>query len=252
MASILSTVHRGTAFEKRSLRLLEKHLSMSLQRVGGKSDGGIDLQGWWWLPAPSSSYASNHKPDSRDAPSIHDVERRRIRVLAQCKATATKLSPNVVRELEGVLFRFMLQRSGGTRSLFGTLPTKLDPDSSNSLGTDLSSPLVAMLISQAPFTRSTILRAMSSPVPFFLLHLPAINLISPEENDYVAEALTEGDIIGAAIWNKALHGADGLLHGEIEARWERNLVGGGRPGLWCRGHRIESWVPPALATTTTE
>ena len=46
----LSTVHRGVAFEERTMRLLQEGLSMSLRRVGGKADGGIDLQGWWWLP----------------------------------------------------------------------------------------------------------------------------------------------------------------------------------------------------------
>ena len=46
----LSNVHRGTAFEKRSLELLQSTMSMSLTRVGGKSDGGVDLLGWWWLP----------------------------------------------------------------------------------------------------------------------------------------------------------------------------------------------------------
>ena len=46
----LSNVHRGAAFEKRSLELLQSTMSMSLTRVGGKSDGGVDLLGWWWLP----------------------------------------------------------------------------------------------------------------------------------------------------------------------------------------------------------
>jgi hypothetical protein len=47
---LLSTVHRGTAFEYRALALLTKHMSMSLTRVGGSHDGGIDLLGWWWVP----------------------------------------------------------------------------------------------------------------------------------------------------------------------------------------------------------
>lgn len=46
----LSAVHRGLAFKKRSLILLQDTLSTSLRRVGGKSDGGIDLMGSWWLP----------------------------------------------------------------------------------------------------------------------------------------------------------------------------------------------------------
>ena len=41
----MSTVHRGTAFEERSLAILHnlKTMTMSLKRVGGKEDGGIGL-----------------------------------------------------------------------------------------------------------------------------------------------------------------------------------------------------------------
>src|SRR6266851_1323834 len=52
---LLSTVHRGTAFEYRALALLTKHLSMSLTRVGGSHDGGVDLIGWWWLPCEKNT-----------------------------------------------------------------------------------------------------------------------------------------------------------------------------------------------------
>lgn len=58
---LLSTVQRGTAFEYRALALLTKHMSMSLTRVGGSYDGGVDLIGWWWVPSskenPSTSRA---------------------------------------------------------------------------------------------------------------------------------------------------------------------------------------------------
>ena len=47
----LSTVQRGTAFEYRALALLTKYMSMSLTRVGGSNDGGVDLIGWWWVPS---------------------------------------------------------------------------------------------------------------------------------------------------------------------------------------------------------
>src|ERR1700733_5325925 len=83
--SQLSTTHRGTAFEERSLKILHDHMSMSLRRVGGKSDGGIDLLGWWWLPPTD--------------PSASEVMRRRIRVIAQCKAEKKKIGPKYVREM---------------------------------------------------------------------------------------------------------------------------------------------------------
>lgn len=60
----LSSVHRGTAFEKRSLNLLQSTMSMSLARVGGRADGGVDLLGWWWLPEAGSLGRIGH-PYSR-------------------------------------------------------------------------------------------------------------------------------------------------------------------------------------------
>ncbi|EPQ53458.1 hypothetical protein GLOTRDRAFT_139694 [Gloeophyllum trabeum ATCC 11539] len=180
---VASAVHRGVAFELRSLRILQAHLSMSLQRVGGKADGGVDLQGWWWLP-------------SRTADAEHP---RRVRVLAQCKAEKKKMGPNYVREMEGVMSR---QRTDAA---------------------------VALLISESAFTAATLLRANSSSVPFFLLHFPA-----------------EGDgAINAAFWNPALAGESGILGGEIDIRWEREPSGGGgRPGLWYKGERLRSLIPP--------
>jgi len=219
LASSLSTTHRGTAFEERSLRILEAHLSMSLRRVGGKSDGGIDLLGWWWLPAPgSSSHAC-----SSTAP------RRRLRILAQCKAEKKKTSPKYVREMEGVLHRYLVSSpptSPPTAPLDGTSSVK--------------SPVVGLLISESPFTKSTILRAVSSPIPFFLLHLPPS--ASCEQDTVVEEAPTW---TGTAIWNPALGGGTGLLGGEIEARWERSLSGSGlgRPSLWWRNEKLRSWTP---------
>ncbi|RDB30439.1 hypothetical protein Hypma_007318 [Hypsizygus marmoreus] len=201
-----SSVHRGTAFEERSLGLLQEHLSMSLRRVGGKSDGGIDLMGWWWLPPNDTNSATKTIPASR----------RRLRVLAQCKAEKKKMGPNFVREMEGVLHRYI--------SLSAHTPTTLPSFSSNQF------PLVALLISESAFTKSTILRAQSSPVPFFLLHLPPV---SPDEQGW----------IGAAVWNPALAGTRGLLGGEMEARWERSLTGDGRPGLWWRNQKLRSWTP---------
>jgi hypothetical protein len=113
------------------------------------------------------------------------------------------MGPNYVREMEGVLGRF-------------------------------PQPAVALLISQSAFTKATLLRAVSSPLPFFLLHLPA-------EED------AEGGEVGAAVWNPALGGVDGLLGGEAEMRWERSsdtlALDPGRPGLWWKGKRLKSWIP---------
>ncbi|KAG2098973.1 uncharacterized protein F5147DRAFT_342498 [Suillus discolor] len=144
MHRTISTVARGTAFEQRSLRLLQECFSMSLKRVGGKSDGGIDLLGWWWLPLSSVSQPTPLKPP-----------RRRIRVLAQCKAEKKKFSPNYVREMEGVWHMHAQDRS---------------PSESNIRVSELGT--VALLLSESKFTTATLTRALGSSVPFLLMHLP--------------------------------------------------------------------------------
>ncbi len=74
-----SKTYIGTHYEYTVLNSLRR-LRLSLTRVGGPSDAGIDLLGQWYLP---------------DEPS------RRLRVLVQCKAYKGYVGPNVVRELEG-------------------------------------------------------------------------------------------------------------------------------------------------------
>ncbi|KAF8526521.1 hypothetical protein BU17DRAFT_28875, partial [Hysterangium stoloniferum] len=206
----LSTTHIGTTFENRSLHVLQSQLSMSLTKVGGKADGGIDLQGWWWLPVPSDGAAR----DVLTWTSPGGIVRRRIRVLGQCKAEAKKLGPRYVRELEGVLARYTTRRG--------------DAQQAN----------VGLVVSQSPFTRATVLCAFSSPMPLFLFHLPP----EPEAD---ADGSSDGGVqggIGSAVWNPALGASYGLLRGEIEARWERPIHGGvGRPGLWWKGEKLNSW-----------
>ncbi|MCJ1368117.1 hypothetical protein MMC16_007256 [Acarospora aff. strigata] len=73
-----STVYKGTFYEYTVLTALRR-LHLSLTRIGGRSDAGIDLLGHWHLPA-------NPRP---------------LRVLVQCKALKEKAGPNLVRELEG-------------------------------------------------------------------------------------------------------------------------------------------------------
>ncbi|KAJ5468246.1 hypothetical protein N7475_005998 [Penicillium sp. IBT 31633x] len=75
-----STVFVGTHYEYTVLNTLRRY-ALSLDRIGGRDDAGIDLVGTWHLP---------------------ERERERaLRVLVQCKSLKAKLGPNIVRELEG-------------------------------------------------------------------------------------------------------------------------------------------------------
>lgn len=73
-----TTTYVGTHYEY-TVKSSLQHLGMSLKRIGGKSDCGIDLLGTWSLPS---------------VPQL-------LKVLVQCKALARKIEPSQVRELEG-------------------------------------------------------------------------------------------------------------------------------------------------------
>ncbi|KAL9025420.1 MAG: hypothetical protein Q9196_005758, partial [Gyalolechia fulgens] len=74
-----SSLYVGTYYEYLCLATLRR-LSFTLTRTGGRSDRGIDLLGHWHLP------------------SIPEP----LRVLVQCKAQNSSLTPSLVRELAGI------------------------------------------------------------------------------------------------------------------------------------------------------
>ncbi|KAJ8509316.1 hypothetical protein ONZ45_g8502 [Pleurotus djamor] len=193
--SALSTVARGTAFETRSIKVLAEALSMDLRRVGGRGDGGVDIVGWWPLPdfGPSSTLPT------------------RIRVLAQCKAEKQKIGPKYIRELEGVLHEHIRKaETGPMASVY---------------------PHIGLFLSESPFSKATILRTLSSSLPFLLLHLPP--------TDSTRTSSGEIDVIGSAFVNPAFSASDGLLRGDVEVRWEWcPKTGDGRPGVWVRGRKL--------------
>lgn len=235
--SKLSTVHRGTAFEHRSLQLLQAHFSMALRRVGGRSDGGIDLVGWWWLPFTAEPEPI-HRPSA--LPDTDGLLRRRLRVLAQCKAEKKKFSPKYVREMEGV---WHLQSKSSA---------SLSPPSSlahESIASD-AYPTVALLLSESPFSQSTVLHTYRSTVPFLLIHLPCSFPSS-------ATPSSASDTEIAVCPNPTL----AHLVKPLAFCWERNPFAshptetdmsiGGRPGLWWQGRKLGSWAPDFPYSDTT-
>ncbi|AEO66991.1 a28503b0-dbe8-4882-b06e-98755c24a144 [Thermothielavioides terrestris] len=83
-----STVYVGTHYEYTASLALARY-GLSLRRVGGVADAGIDLLGTWSLPTPVPTDPARQQH--------HTVQ---LRVLAQCKAVQ-RPGPHLVRELEG-------------------------------------------------------------------------------------------------------------------------------------------------------
>ena len=234
----------GTDFEKRALRFLKGRFSMSMGRIGGPSDGGIDLQGWWWLPPLQSLPVSeDHPAASTMSPSevtelgrgITDAGRRRVRVLAQCKAESKPLGPHYIREMEGVLYAYLVSLVQGSShhrlvlegSAIGVRSTQLCPT-------------IGMVVSQSAFTKASIHRAMASSVPLLLVHLPRLREMEGSRGEL-------SEMHAASLqWNPALGSESGLLGGNLEIRWERESAGeaeGGRPFIYWKGSRLENWIP---------
>lgn len=225
-SAVVSTVLKGVTFENKSLRVLRDHLSMSLRRVGGKGDGGVDLQGWWWLPAECLKHLGVDELTNER----QEATRVAVRVLAQCKAEGKKIGPRFIREFEGTILRNSAYLSAN--ELY---------DSPNR---SVRNAVVGLFASTSPFTKASILQAFSSPIPLALVHLPQPldQSVAPPES--VQANTFSPDILGTLLFNPALGGANGLLRGLVEPRWERSLESlEGRPGLWNNEQRIESWVP---------
>ncbi|KAI8969424.1 hypothetical protein BD414DRAFT_278584 [Trametes punicea] len=231
----VTAVMKGLKFEQRSLCLLRDHLSMSLRRVGGKGDGGIDLQGWWWLPAECLGHVLSSSCNTLES---GETSRRRLRVVAQCKAEEKKIGPRYIRELEGTVLRHSsgIAQTGSDIAVAGITRDAL----------------VGMFISISPFTKASLLQAYSSPIPLALLHLPEQS--DGHQSDGLSDSpLAEGmapiseqasALPGTLVFNPALGGHTGLLRGMVEPRWERSPHDtSGHPGLWSNGKRIQSWTP---------
>ncbi|KAJ3567873.1 hypothetical protein NP233_g6078 [Leucocoprinus birnbaumii] len=212
-----SHVHRGTRFESRALALLEQRMSMTLRRVGGKGDGGMDLIGWWWLPHISQDVLTT-------------CHRRRIRIIAQCKAEKKKIGPKYIRELEGVLHRYHTLSSLKTDPEPGTGPAQIPAAIPIEAIHYPHIPSIGLFLSESPFTKATVVYAQSSLIPLLLIHLP------PDDQDGALDQSLPSckNELGTAIWNSALAGDQGLLGGGMEIRWERSNKSLGRPGLWWK------------------
>ncbi|KAK8849614.1 hypothetical protein IAR55_004949 [Kwoniella newhampshirensis] len=261
-----TTIDIGTSFELHALRFLTERLFMTLRRVGGAGDGGVDLRGWWWVPrgAPSGIKASSPNPDPNPNPNLisrsttseaqirkgnndgdMDVDgAKRIRVMVQCKAEKNSVGPRAVREMEGV----MSQLQSRNQSPPAFPPASSSPSPSVPSITDDS---IALLISQSGFSKNAMLHATKSNTPLMLVHLPGgqpfddLTLTSTaksESRPRTSDEDEDDEIEAESIWwNKAL--SEGVLRNKVDIRREVLPSGGVRVGLWTEGGRMRSMEP---------
>lgn len=207
MSRKLPTTILGNGYELHCLRLLQEQMRMSLVRVGGKGDGGVDLRGWWNIPATRQGSPSTE----------------RIRVLAQCKAEKIRPGPRLIREMEGVA-----RREHDVSSQVSPAATGIPHDT-----TSTSESIVTLLCSRSGFSPAAVLEANRSRIPMLLLHIPfdyealllsthqpIVNAVDHELLDTIPRTLR------GAFWNAALMGSRGLLGNEWELRKEftQNVV----------------------------
>ncbi|KAG8679900.1 hypothetical protein FRC08_016669 [Ceratobasidium sp. 394] len=98
-------------------------------------------------------------------------------------------------------------------------------------------------MSLSGFSPIAIRRAMASPLPFLLLHLPPV----PTEPDSDSELTPT---LASIIWNPKLGSTSGILGGNMEIRQE--LGKGSHPTLYWCGKKLKHWVPelePSVPTS---
>lgn len=217
---------------------------MALTQVGGAGDGGVDLRGWWNVPSPPrSSPTSTDGSRSSAGPSRSvEGERRRIRVLGQCKAERKALGPRAVRELEGV----MAHQRGTSVSVICGDRVALSHAEGVFAGQDVPDS-IAVLLSQSGFSAKAMIHATRSSTPLLLVHLPGGQPVLPPDKSVDEDSEIEVD---GAVWNSALGGPSGVLAGIFELRREilessgQDAVTGdaevkSRVGLWYNGERFK-------------
>lgn len=113
-----TTVFTGTLYEYTVLAALTRCLpGISLTRVGGRDDAGVDLLGRWELPRiprriplttttiPSNNNNSDNNDADTETPEEGEEKKETIPLTIQCKNVQQKSwkGPQYIRELEGAL-----------------------------------------------------------------------------------------------------------------------------------------------------
>lgn len=228
----ISTSGLGTLYEEHCLRCLQSLLpgQVSLQKIGGRGDRGVDLTGWWQVPTPHT--------DERD------VLPQRVRIFAQCKSTLSKtkkLGPVALREMEGVLGRYRTRLRVASGRPEPEEEGQDDDEGSITPYEDdaLKTPLMAIICSSSGFSKATNVQVHAlEGVNMLLVHLPLPKEVSLDEKIGSDESSmkSEEDVDDADILADAEDNAHPMtilcspsltnkrpnrLGGHFDLRWER-------------------------------
>ncbi|KAJ3182965.1 hypothetical protein HDU87_007387 [Geranomyces variabilis] len=148
-----SPVARGTAFELLTLRMLRRH-GLSLRRVGGADDRGVDLRGQW-------DFCSTTRPMAPSLPAI-----------VQCKDYETaRAGPALIRELEGTAAR----ESPGTVAVFACSAGFSQAAVAAAFAS--LTPIALVVVAETGISRMTLNRALTAAIPGLVVYKGSGGLI---------------------------------------------------------------------------
>ena len=133
----------------------------------------------------------------------------------------------------------------------------VETDTDDDFKHDSHLPSIAILISQSGFSREAVSRALTSPAPMMLVHLPGGRSIPMPALDGEGPE-GKGMKVNGCLWNTALSGDKGLFSDDLALRRE---ILGGESGddkvteqwrVWYRGTRLGRVGPPLERTEDTK
>lgn len=212
----------GTAFELATLSFLTKQpLCLSLIRVGGKNDRGVDLRGWWELPQLSplkiSASSAQRISSSKQKAEVEEIRRRkRWSVIVQCKAESKAVGPGVVRELEGTVGFEVMDKD----TISGRVIAEVEGEPKR-----IKSQTVGILVSQGGFSKEALLRAAASALPLSLIELDFRSPNIPSKS-IVIQDKNNKPISSTITFNPALRSLLGLDQELVPSARIRSFVRG--------------------------
>lgn len=171
-----SSHFKGLLYEYSVQHVLQKLTGSPFTRCGRAGDNGVDLVGNWRLPVPGKTKE------------CHSYD-----VLVQCKATRSKLSARLFRELEGAYTYYSFNNSPQAQSAEGTE------------GTVAKSGVIMVMAAPTPITKNGISQFESSQTPIIYCQIDRIDpTFDKESSNFFLEGYL--DAHGKDLGNNLIRG----------------------------------------------